>query len=403
MESLGILALQNIPGIGDKTLNKILFLHDTDEPADPATPATPSDLYRILKEARNRDRKVPLPDIKDVDAGWAKALEILKMSEANDVKIVGKESPDYPSLLLQIENPPALLHVKGNIGSLNENCIAIIGTRKPAEYGIYQAADFGEKFAKKGFVVVSGLAAGIDAAAHEGTLNAKGKTIAVLAHGLHTIYPRENKKLAEKILENNGTLVSEYPWGKNSTKGSFIARDRIQSGLSTAVLVIETKEKGGTMHTVQYCNKQGRVLMVLAPPGDSNFARNYSGNFKLIKDGEADFILGHDEGSSGCFFMGDRDESIASDIVSEPPSSGFNRYKLDKKITVDEDRMKELLDCIHDFSAFPRDECSKPDSKGSLRNEGSKTEYPESQFKLIESQGTQDGKGTHQMKLIDFG
>ena len=251
-------------------------------------------------------------------------------------------------------------------------------------------------------MVVSGLAAGIDTAAHEGTLNAKGKTIAVLAHGLHTIYPGENKKLAERILENNGTLISEYSWGKNSTKGSFIARDRIQSGLSTGVLVIETKEKGGTMHTVQYCNKQGRVLMVLEPPGGSNLIENYSGNLKLIRDGEADFILKCDEDSSRCFFIGNRDESVSSNLVLESLPHGYDRHNLDEKIIVDEARMKELLDCIHDFSASSKAECSKLDIKGLLRNEGANREYPESKLKLIENQGNRDGKGSHQMKLVDF-
>ena len=154
------------------------------------------------------------------------------------------------------------------------------------------------------------------------------------------------------------------------------------------------------MHTVHYCNKQERVLMVLEPPKASNFAHNYSGNLKLIKDGEADFILKCDEASSKCFFLANRDESVSSNLVLESLPSGFNRHDLDKKIIVDETRMKKLLDCIHNFSASP--ECAQSDDGGQLRNESANTDYPESHLKLIESQENQEEKGTHQMKLLDF-
>jgi DNA processing protein len=296
METLPILALQNISGIGNATLRKILSLPNIVEPANS------HDLYEIIITAKSKFGKIPALDFNVVDNAWNKAIEIIDLSEKNYIKIIGRCSPYYPPLLSKIDNPPELLHIKGNIDALCENCVAIIGTRNPTEDGICLATNSGEKLVENGYAIVSGLAKGIDAAAHEGALNANGKTLAVLAHGLDTVYPKQNEKLAEKIIENNGALVSEYFWGKKSTKGSFVERDRIQSGLSLSVLVIETKEKGGTMHTAKYCTDQKRLLTVLKPHEDDSINEHYSGNVKLIKDKLADFILKYDEKSLNCLF-----------------------------------------------------------------------------------------------------
>lgn len=291
MEILPILALQNISGIGNATLRNILSLTNIVEPKNSC------DLHEIITNAQSNFRRIPTLNLDAVDNAWNKAIEIMNLSENNGIKIIGRNSSYYPSLLSKIDNPPELLHVKGNIDTLNENCVAIIGTRNPTEDAVCLATSSGEKIAESGYAIVSGLAKGIDAAAHEGALNASGKTLAVLAHGLDTVYPKQNKKLAERIIENNGALVSEYFWGKKSTRGSFVERDRIQSGLSLNVLVIETKEKGGTMHTAKYCTNQKRLLTVLKPCEDDSINENYSGNIKLIKDELADFILKYDENS----------------------------------------------------------------------------------------------------------
>lgn len=296
METLSILALQNISGIGNATLRNILSLPNIVEPANS------HELYEMILTVKSNFNRISTLDFDAVDNAWNKAIKIINLSEENDIKIIGRNSPYYPSLLSKIENPPELLHVKGNINALNENCVAIIGTRNPTEDGICLATNSGEKIAERGYAIVSGLAKGIDAAAHEGALNASGKTLAVLAHGLDTVYPKQNKKLAERIIENNGALVSEYFWGKKSTKGSFVERDRIQSGLSLSVLVIETKEKGGTMHTAKYCTNQKRLLTVLKPHEDNSISEHCSGNVKLIKEKLADFILEYDENTLNYLF-----------------------------------------------------------------------------------------------------
>jgi len=150
------------------------------------------------------------------------------------------------------------------------------------------AGKIAEIFAKKDYVIVSGLAEGIDTAAHRGALSAKGTTVAVVGHGLDTIYPAKNKELAETIIKNNGALVSEYPYGTTISREHLIMRDRIQSGLSLGVFVIETGIKGGTMHTVNFCKKQKRALIVLQHPVKNE---NTAGNAHLISKKQVDIVF----------------------------------------------------------------------------------------------------------------
>lgn len=290
MEAISILALQKMPGVGATTIEKVLSLPDIIEPS------TPSDLIGILKEAKAKFGRISVPDIQAATIGWNQAHEIWELSSQHNIQIISKNSSDYPKFLLQISDPPALLHIKGNIGALNKDCIAIVGTRNPTIFGLSQAKKFGESFAKEGYMVVSGLAKGIDSAAHKGALKSNGLTVAVLAHGLDTVYPSENKPLAENIIENNGALVSEYPWGTKSNRSSFVSRNRIQSGLSLAVLVVETNIKGGTMHTVRFCEKQNRSLIVLRPPKDLIENSNTQGNTQLISEERADMVLEENNG-----------------------------------------------------------------------------------------------------------
>ena len=135
--------------------------------------------------------------------------------------------------------------------------------------------------------MVSGLADGIDAAAHQGALEVNGLTVAVLAHGLDTVKPSKNKVLADAILKNNGALVSEYPWGTKTNRSYFVARDRIQSGLSLGVFVVETGVKGGTMHTVRFCKEQKRILILLQHPPDLIGHPKTLGNAQLLSEGNA--------------------------------------------------------------------------------------------------------------------
>ena len=288
MQAISILALQKIQGIGAETIKKILSLPNHFEPD------TPSDLLEMLNEAKAKFGRISVPDIQTAKVGWDKAHEILEISLQHDIQIISKDSSDYPKPLLKIPDPPALLHVKGNIDALNKNCIAIVGTRNPTSFGSSQAKKCGKSFVKEGYVVVSGLAKGVDSAAHKGALESNGLTVAVLAHGLNTIYPSGNKQLADNILENNGALISEYPWGTLSNRSFFVSRNRIQSGLSLGVLVVETKTNGGTMHTVRFCEKQDRALIVVKPPENLIENENTRGNAQLITEKRADVVLEND-------------------------------------------------------------------------------------------------------------
>ena len=166
---------------------------------------------------------------------------------------------------------------------LKSKCISIVGCREPSKYGINCAKYFGFNLANNGICIVSGLARGIDSYAHIGAITAKnGKTIAVLGNGLDTIYPKENIELAKKILDLGGAIISEYPLGMPPNRANFPARNRIVSGLSTGVLVIEAKEKSGTLITVDFALEQGRDVYVV--PGNIN-SINSVGTNKLIKEG----------------------------------------------------------------------------------------------------------------------
>lgn len=145
------------------------------------------------------------------------------------------------------------LYYRGNLSAITEKAVvAIIGTREPTKHGLHVAATYAEYLADKGITVISGLAKGIDARAHWAAMEAPGRTAAVLAHGLHMIYPRENEALAILIYKGEGVLLSEYPRGTTPEKYRFVHRDKIVARLADAVIVIETGVKGGTMHTAAF-------------------------------------------------------------------------------------------------------------------------------------------------------
>lgn len=191
-------------------------------------------------------------------------------------------SSSYPLLLKEIPDAPERLFVVGSLPDEHMAAIAIVGTRKATTQGKLMAKRLAKELASRGIVIVSGLALGIDTAAHEGALESEGKTIAVLANGLDTIYPSQNTALADKIIGNGGTLLSEYPLQTPSYPSNFIARNRIVSGLCIAIIVIEAPERSGTLATARFALEQGREVFVVPGPADHP---NYIGSHKLIRDG----------------------------------------------------------------------------------------------------------------------
>jgi len=270
----------NTPKIGRKTVKKIIDMMDF-------TPTGLQDLHDLLKTLNQNNARINLPSIEQLKEASLTAENIIITAEKLRIKILGFSDPGFPQRLKNILDPPIILYAKGNTDCLNkEHNVAVIGTRKPSEYGRKMAECFGMLFGEKGLVVVSGLAIGCDTSAHQGCLNVNGKTIAVLANGLDTIYPKRNSVLAENILESSGCLLSEYPPDSKIMSNFFVERDRLQSGLSEAVVIVETDLKGGTMHTAKFAIEQNKILACLDHP-DNMATSKSNGNKKLILEGKA--------------------------------------------------------------------------------------------------------------------
>lgn len=232
----------------------------------------------------------------------------LNYMKRNNIDIININDENYPQILKEIYDPPMSLYIKGNKNILNQKSIAIVGCRECTDYGKKTAKYFAYNLSKESINIVSGLAKGVDSYAHLGTLCAKseaecgqknlncvkennncgdkikncGKTIAVLGNGLDTIYPKENIKIANEIIKSGGAIISEYPCGTKPDKMNFPARNRIISGLCTGIIVVEAKEKSGTLITVDFALEQGRDVFVV--PGNIN-SINSVGTNKLIKQG----------------------------------------------------------------------------------------------------------------------
>ncbi len=202
--------------------------------------------------------------------------------EKHQIKMINICDKEYPDKLRNIYDPPVTLFVKGNIEALNSDSIAIIGCRDCSKYGENISINFAYELAKENISIISGMARGIDSAAHIGTLRAKGKTIAVLGSGLDRIYPKENLMLYNEIILNGGAVISEYVIGTEATKMNFPARNRIISGLSNGVVVVEAKQKSGTLITVDFALEQGKDIYVV--PGNIT-SHNSFGTNELIKQG----------------------------------------------------------------------------------------------------------------------
>ena len=227
---------------------------------------------------------LPAPAAQAVALGKALELaeeEFIRTAQAG-AQIVAIGDAEYPPRLMEIYDPPLALRVRGDISALTKPGIAVVGTRHPTPYGIGMAERLSCDLAARGLVVLSGLARGVDTAAHRGAVNARGKTVAVFGTGVDEIYPKSNKKLAEEILEKGGALISEFPTGTFPAPQNFPIRNRIISGLSVGVLVIEAGEYSGTRITARCALEQCRE--VFAVPGNVTNKLSWGPN-TLIKQG----------------------------------------------------------------------------------------------------------------------
>lgn len=245
--------------------------------------------------------------------------------EKEGIGIITINDDSYPKILKEIHDPPAILYIKGQFEPEDNFCLAIIGTRKPSSYGIQVALDLTNKLSTAGLTIVSGLARGIDTIAHKSCLEANGRTIAVIGSGLDapSIYPQINKNLAEQISEK-GAVISEYPLGAQAMPYHFPARNRIISGLSLGVLVIEAAQKSGTFLTANHALGQNR--QVFAIPGQI-YSPNAVGPNNLIK-------------------MGAKLTNCVQDVLEELNLSSAIEYKEARKIIPDNQEEKLILEIL---------------------------------------------------------
>lgn len=269
--------LSCIKGVGSKTL---MQLYEND-------PHLNFDNLDEHLESMKQKSVSKLLSMENIKLAKEKAKQLITAHEERGIKVIPISSEWYPVYLRLIADPPIVLYAKGNVDLLKEkHTLAIVGTREPTELGIKAARKIAATFAGMGYTIVSGLALGIDTAGHEGALMAEnGKTITVLAGSLMEIYPAKNKELAMEILERDGLWLSETPIGQANSRGNFVKRDRIQSGLSLGVCPVQTPIKSGTQHTIEFSRKQKRFLFTPIPLKQDEHENAIQGNIELIKNG----------------------------------------------------------------------------------------------------------------------
>ena len=240
---------------------------------------------RTLREAEGRDPREVLPAVAVglLESGEARRraeAELQKAGKAG-VQIVAWGDEEYPELLRRAYDPPPVLWVRGTLVR-SERAVAVVGSRGASPAGRLAARAFGRDLAAAGLTVVSGLARGIDTAAHEGALDAQGRTVAVLGSGLDRMYPRENAALADRIAAGGGAVVSEFPLGTTPEPGHFPRRNRVIAAWSTATVVVEAESRSGALGTARCALEEGRD--VFAVPGHPSQPTS-AGTNQLIRDG----------------------------------------------------------------------------------------------------------------------
>ncbi len=209
------------------------------------------------------------------------AEEIFDWARHEGCSLLLLGTPGYPALLAEIADPPLILYARGELETVHMPCVAVVGTRKPTCYGLQMAEGIAGDLAAHGIIIVSGLARGIDGAAHRGCLQARGKTVAVLGCGIDVVYPREHGRLAAQVAEQ-GVLLSEFPPGTSPAPQNFPVRNRIISGVSIGTVIVEASEYSGSLITARLAMEQNRD--VFAVPGNITSPQSFGPNF-LIKQG----------------------------------------------------------------------------------------------------------------------
>jgi DNA processing protein len=267
------IALNMTPGVGPRLATKLLERFGS---AGAVFHARRSELESL------RVSPVTIESIikREFDENATAELELVK-EIGGDVLILDDGS--YPALLREIDDPPPVLYVKGDWQAcFDQPCVGVIGSRMCSTYGENASEMLSRDLASRGITVVSGLARGIDTAAHRGSIRGQGRTVAVMGTGIDNVYPKENRKIADEIVDSGGCLVTQFPLGTPPIKENFPYRNRIISGLSYGVLIVEASERSGSLITARLAAEQNREVM--AVPGNITSGNSFGTNY-LIKSG----------------------------------------------------------------------------------------------------------------------
>lgn len=295
MDDFYLLALSMTPGMGPSLMRKIVKQAKSLESFSAKCPGL---LDKLDVSPETKESLMQLAGGEPGFIGRAKkAHDYIKQ---NNIWMINTFEGFFPSRLTQIATPPSLLFIRGRLELLDDQQLAIVGTRKPTLYGKEITRHFGFGLVEQGFSICSGLALGIDSQAHKAALDAGGNTIAVMANGIDQVYPRRNKYLAEAIVDNGGALVTEFAPGFKPVKNFFVRRNRLISGLSSGVLVVEAAEKSGSLITAAYALEQNREVFAIPGPVSNTMSQ---GCHHLIRQG-ATLVTG------------------IADILEELPSAG---------------------------------------------------------------------------------
>jgi DNA processing protein len=248
-----VLVLSGLPGVGPATVNALLKQPGFANTPVESLPWVPTPVMRAFD------------DPAAVVRAEERATESITAARNDGAQILSPFDDDYPRLLAETPDCPPILYVKGDLTPTRSRSISVIGTREPTRHGGIIADRITTYFAAQHWSIVSGLALGVDGIAHNAAIRAGGHTVAVLAHGLDTVAPKSHAGLAREILQTGGALVTEYPYGTRPYGPNYVKRDRIQAGLASAVVLIQTDLKGGSLHASRAALEYGRLLAYPVP------------------------------------------------------------------------------------------------------------------------------------------
>jgi DNA processing protein len=318
-----------VKGIGAVRFKALLDAFGSAEAAWNASPNALGDagLSRKIIEAFQRLHR----DV-DLDQVWERIQSL-------GVQVLTWDDDDYPRHLKEIDQPPPILYVRGVLTPEDEWSVAIVGTRKVTAYGRQVAEEVAGTLANNGVTIVSGLARGVDSIAHQAAVNAGGRTLAVLGNGIDLVYPPENRKLATQVIEH-GALISDYPLGTQPDGVNFPPRNRIISGLSLAVIIVEAGQTSGALITASFAAEQGRD--VFAVPGNINAPQSLGTN-RLIRDGAQPLLSPQDVLEALNLTMVTEHQAAQVTLPTDPVESRLYKLLSQQPMHVDEIRAQADL------------------------------------------------------------